>query len=164
MRPVGSFVAAQGCSSCSEACGILAPQQGSNSSPLHCKADSSPLARWEVPFFNASFYSSSSLRSHSAVTAAVCVPSDLVTVVPQACAAPSSLTSCIPPGVSSFSRPWKPLGRLVITTSSYVSRQLVTRALLTRCSGSWHGAWGGGVSGLCVLHRGEQIPHKSLPH
>lgn len=92
MHPVGSFVAAQGCSSCSEACGILAPQQGSNSSPLHCKADSSPLARWEVPFFNASFYSSSSLRSHSAVTAAVCVPSDLVTVVPQACAAPSSLT------------------------------------------------------------------------
>lgn len=41
------------------------------------------------------------------------------------------------------------------------------RALLTRCLGSWHGAWSGGVSGLSMLHRGEQIPHKSCltgPH
>ena len=47
---------------------------------------------------------------------------------------------------------------------SDVSRQLVMRALLTRCSGSWRGAWSRGVSGLCMLHRGEQIPHKSLLH
>lgn len=147
--------------SCSEACGVLALQQGSNSHALNCKADSSPLDHWGSPVLQHLLLVLLSPTEKSLGSGCRSLrPSHFVTVLLQACAAPASPASSIPPSVSSFGCLWKPLRRLVITTSSDVSRQSVMRALLTLL-GLLARARSRGVSGLRTLHRGEQIPHRS---
>ena len=153
LRLKDAVVAVHGLS-CSEACGVLALQQGSNSHALHCKADSSPLDHWGSPALQHLLLVLLSPTEKSLGSGCRSLrPSDFVTVLLQACAAPASPASCIPPSVSSFGCLWKPLGRLVITTSSDVSRQSVMRALLTllgllargseqRCFGAAHVAQG----------------------